>query len=186
MQPVRRLTVVAVASALGLLGVVASVAPAEARVISNEPFHQVFSVVDDQICPGLTLRIDFDIEGRRIVNTHGRDRLVYFIRTEHGTVSFTNLANDETVIQKRRTIFHDLKVTDNGDGTVTVVQADTGITGSTGKLGAKRTGTLRFEFVYNASGTSTDRSDEDIVREAVVKENTGQSDLPEGMCDLLR
>jgi hypothetical protein len=143
----------------------------------------------EDFCGDLTVRIDSDIEGRFIFNTHGRDGLGYSTETRHGTTSFTNLANEVTVTLITNTVIHDLKVTDNGNGTITVLQADTGISrveGSIGKLGVKRTGTVRFEVLYNASGTLTDRSDDEELDSRVVRPNTGQSDLPAVLCDLLQ
>jgi hypothetical protein len=189
MQSVQRLSAVALISALSLLGVVASAAPASAKVSSNETFHDTSSQIDVETCPGLTVRIDSDIEGRLIFNSHGRDGLGYSTETRHGTTTFTNLATGTTVTLITNTVIHDLKVTDNGDGTITVLQADTGITkveGSIGKLGVKRTGTVRFESLFDASGTLTDRSDDEQLGSEVVRANTGQSDLPRMLCDLLQ
>jgi hypothetical protein len=188
MQSVRRFAV-ALISALGVLGVVASAAPAEARVVANEPFHEVGSELNEQICPGLTLGVDTDIKGRMIINTHGPDGLVYFMTISHGTVSLTNLANGKSLTLITNTVIHDLKVIDNGDGTFTVVQAHSGITrveGSTGRLGVKRTGTVRFQIVVNRAGTPTDPSDDVELDVAIVKLNTGQSDIPGGECALLQ
>ena len=184
MHAVRRLVAVALISALSVLGVIASAAPAGARVISNEPFHESDSeVVED--C-GLTLRIDTDIEGRFVINTHGREGFVYAVRTQHGTISYTNLANNETVTETVANSFRILKVIDNGDGTLTVVQAFSGIfkvNESNGKL--LQTGTERIELLVDAAGTPTDPADDVILETQVIKERTGRSTLPE-LCDVLQ
>jgi len=184
MQAARRFLSVGLISALSILGLAASAAPARARVISNEPFHESDSeVVED--C-GLTLRIDIDIEGRFIINTHGREGLVYAVRTQHGRVSYTNLANGETVTETNTNSFRILKVIDNGDGTLTVVQAFSGIlkvNESNGKL--IQTGTERIELLVDAGGTPTDPADDVILDTRVVKERTGRSTLPE-LCDVLQ
>ena len=59
-------------------------------------------------------------------NPHGRDRLVYFL--QHGTETdvFTNLDNGGWLRSVAMVIEKDQRVTDNGDGTLTVLIKATG------------------------------------------------------------
>jgi len=187
MHAVRRLLAIALISALSALGVIASAVPAGARVIDHEPrFHDFDSQVIEDFCGDLTVRVDFDVVGMFMDNSHGRDGLVYFIETHHGFVSYTNLANGESVTVTFNNVDKDLKVTDNGDGTLTVVQTHNGVTtvrASTGKLRLKDTGTLRIELLVDASGTPTDPSDDEVLEERVVKEQTGLTLEGRDFCD---
>jgi hypothetical protein len=187
MHAVRRSLAVALISALSVLGVIASAAPAGARVIDHEPrFHDFDSQVIEDFCGDLTVRVDFDLVGMFLENSHGRDGLVYFTETHHGFVSYTNLANGESVTVTFNNVDKDLKVTDNGDGTLTLLQTHNGVTtvrASTGKLLLKDTGTVRIEVLLDASGTPTDPSDDEVLEERVVKEQTGLTTEGRDFCD---
>ena len=187
MHAVRRLLAVALISALSVLGVIASAAPAGARVIDHEPrFHDFDSQVIEDFCGDLRVRVDFDVVGMFLENSHGRDGLVYFMETHHGFVSYTNLANGESVTVTFNNVDKDLKVTDNGDGTLTIIATNNGVTtvrASTGKLRLKETGTLRFESLVDTGGTPTDPSDDEVLEERVVKEQTGLTLEGRDFCD---
>jgi hypothetical protein len=187
MQAVRRFLTVALISVLGVLGVVASAAPAAARVIDHERrFHDFDSFVVEDFCGDLTVRVEFDVVGMFLENSHGRDGLVYFMETHHGFVSYTNLANGESVTVTFNDVDKDLKVTDNGDGTLTVLTSHNGVItvrASTGKVQLKETGTLRVELLIDAAGTPTDPSDDELIEERVVKEQTGLTLEGRDFCD---
>ena len=91
----RRFCAVVLVSGLAAFGIGA--APAAARVLDHDQFHDTSSEIIEAC--GLTLRFDVDIRGMFLENTHGRDGLVYFTETHHGTVSWTNVANDLTMTE---------------------------------------------------------------------------------------
>jgi hypothetical protein len=121
MRAIRRFCAAALISGLTVLGMGAMASPATGRIIDHEHFHDSSSEVAENFCGDLTVRIDVEIDGMFMDNSHGPDGLVYFTETHHGTVSYTNLANGKAVTSVVNNIGRDLKVTDNGDGTLTVV-----------------------------------------------------------------
>jgi hypothetical protein len=54
------------------------------------------------------------------LNSHGPDGLAFYMEHYPATETFTNLATGRRVVVKE-SVDKDLHVTDNGDGTVTVV-----------------------------------------------------------------
>ena len=74
----------------------------------------------------------------------------------------------------------DQRVTDNGDGTLTILVLTTGnevLYGEDGKAIARNPGQLRFEFLVDHGGTPTDPSDDEFLEFlGVVKDSTGRND----------
>jgi hypothetical protein len=176
MFSLRRFCAVVLVSGLTAFGIGA--APAAARVLDHDQFHDTSSeIIED--C-GLTLRFDVDIRGMFMDNSHGRDGLVYFTETHHGTFSYTNLANGLTMTEVLNNIHKDLKVTDNGDGTLTVVIMESGVhnvKGPDGKIERMDPGTIRVEILLDHGGTPTDTSDDEELDFRVIREGTGPNEL---------
>jgi hypothetical protein len=183
MFSVRRACAVVLVSGLTALGIGA--APADARVRDHFQFHETSSE-PVEAC-GLTLRMDVDLRGMLLENTHGRDGLVYFTETFHGTVSWTNLANGLTMTEIINIVEKDLKVTDNGDGTLTLVHMVSGVhnvKGPDGKIERMDPGTFRFEVLLDHGGTPTDPSDDEELDFRVIKEGTGPNELVDFCADV--
>lgn len=73
----------------------------------------------------------------------------------------------------------DLHVTDNGDGTLTIVVLATGnytLYGEDGHAIARNAGQVRFEVLIDHNGTPGDPSDDSELDFKVAKESTGRSD----------
>jgi hypothetical protein len=73
----------------------------------------------------------------------------------------------------------DLRVTDNGDGTLTILILSTGravIYNSDGKAIGRNSGQVRCELVVDHGGTPSDPSDDTEISFEVVKESTGRTD----------
>ena len=171
----------AIASTTGLVvaSLVTSSAPAAAEVIEHEHFHDVSSAVVDPFCGDLRVRIDTDLQGTLLVKTQGPDGLVYFLESLHGTVSFTNLATGKSFTNVLNLINKDLKVTDNGDGTLTVLTMSTGSVknyGPDGEFLFNDPGQIRVEFLIDHGGTPTDPEDDVVLDETLVKGSTGRND----------
>jgi hypothetical protein len=65
---------------------------------------------------------------RHVAGALSRTQLtLYFTETHHGTVSWTNLENGLTMTEVINNVQKDLKVTNNGDGTLTVVFMVSGV-----------------------------------------------------------
>jgi hypothetical protein len=70
-------------------------------------------------------------------------------------------------------------VTDNGDGTLTILALATGndvFYGPDGKAIGRNPGQIRFEILVDHGGTPTDPSDDVELDFRLVRESTGRSD----------
>ncbi|MFI6676797.1 hypothetical protein [Kribbella sp. NPDC050470] len=171
----------AIASTAGLLvaSLVISSGSAAAAPIEHERFQDVSSEVVDPFCGDLRVRIDTDIRGSLLIKSQGPEGLVYFLESLHGTLSFTNLATGKSFTSVLTIINKDLKVIDNGDGTLTVLALSTGVVknyGPDGKLLFVDSGQIRVELLIDHSGTPTDPEDDVILDETLVKGSTGRND----------
>ena len=68
----------------------------------------------------------FVVDGSVLVVAQGPDGLAYFFEHISATTTFTNRANGKTVTIEGTGINKDLRVTDNGDGTLTILNLRTG------------------------------------------------------------
>jgi hypothetical protein len=111
---------------------------------------------------------------------HGPDGLVYFGFNLKVTEVVTNLANGNSVTSFATIRDKDQRVTDNGDGTLTILVLNTGnavLYGEDGKVIARNPGQVRFEFLLDHGGTPSDPSDDEFLEFlGVVKDSTGRSD----------
>jgi hypothetical protein len=159
---------------------VAMAAPVAAAPLEQGTFHDEFSFIDPDFCgAGLEVRFDVVVDGRFLVTRRGRDGLVYFMEHLHRTDTVTNLANGRTVTVDERTVSKDVHVTDNGDGTLTILVLATGnftLYGADGQAIARNPGQVRFELLIDHNGTPGDPSDDVELAFTLVKESTGRSD----------
>jgi hypothetical protein len=184
----RRLYAGGIASGLAAALVRALPAAASAKPLENEHFHdEVHETIFE--C-GLTLQHDLVVDGHFLVNRHGRDRLAYVGEQVRGTETYTNLANGHTFDIKFATASRDLRVTDNGDGTLTILAQGAGnfvVSGSHSSVVLRDPGMTRFSFVVDHAGTPTDPSDDEEIEGSfqVVKGSTGRNDTGDFCEDLL-
>jgi hypothetical protein len=155
-------------------------AAAVAGQVFRETIHDEFQFVDDNYCDaGLTVEVGVVLDLRVHAVPHGKDRLVYFV--QHGTRSevLTNLANGRSLRSFARVTEKDLRVTDNGDGTLTILILATGnavLYDQNGKAIARNPGQTRFELLVDHGGTPNDPDDDQVLAQEVVKSSTGRSD----------
>jgi hypothetical protein len=171
-------TLVAVAGA-AVAVLIATPSLATAKPLEQEHFHDSGSELLPDFCGDLNLRHDFEADGYFSAKPHGPDGLVYFAERVRVTDSWTNLANGLTFTIVNVGQSKDLKVTDNGDGTLTVLVARAGpqfVYGPDGTLLFRDTGTFRFEILIDNGGTPTDPSDDEFVAELGLVKQSGQSD----------
>ena len=176
-----RLSVVLV---LGITAGVMFTAAASAGQIFSEHFRDeqdTETIADFCGVPGLTVSFATTADGHVHAVTHGRDGLAYFGAQIRRDEVVTNLAEPANVVRSRSTfVDKDLRVTDNGDGTLTILILATGnavLYGEDGKVIARNPGQVRFEILVDHGGTPTDPSDDEFiefVRE--VKASTGRND----------
>jgi len=168
--------------ALGGVAAVLFATVASAGKASREAFNDEGTFVLDDYCgvPGLDVRVDFSIDLRVHVVPHGDDQLAYFLQHGKRIETLTNLANGRSVRSVARVTEKDMRVTNNGDGTLTVRVLATGnatLYGADGKAIARNPGQVRFELLIDDGGTPTDPSDDEIIESlGVVKGSTGRSD----------
>ncbi|MGH9252657.1 MAG: hypothetical protein ACRD0W_24545, partial [Acidimicrobiales bacterium] len=106
--------------------------------------------------------------------------LAYFQTNLRATNVYTNLDNGNTVTEVVNGVDKDLRVTDNDDGTLTILVLSTGnaaVYGPDGKALARNPGQVRFELLVDHGGTPTDPSDdEELEFLGLVKGSTGRTD----------
>jgi hypothetical protein len=153
---------------------------ASAGEIFHESYHDEGTFVHQNYCgiAGLVVSDSAVIDGTVRAVTHGSAGLAYFSEHFTQTGSFTNLANGKTVTFVTKAVSKDLKVTDNGDGTLTIVMLLTGnaVLYADGKAIGSDTGQVRIEVLIDDGGTPTEPFDDEFIADlGVVKEPTGRN-----------
>jgi hypothetical protein len=180
MKATRLFRTLAVATGLTVASI-ALAGAASAKPIREGGVFEETDIIDD-FCdvPGLTVQIDSTIEARFMLIPHGPDGLGYGLEHFKITTVFTNLANGNAVTSEETSISKDLRVTDNGDGTLTILGLSTGnvvVYGPDGKAIARNPGQVRFEVLIDNGGTPSDPSDDEFLEFlGVVKGSTGRTD----------
>jgi len=169
---------VVIGFALPMLG---SVAPASARLVERGEFHDVFTGVFDDYCdqPGFTVEIEAVADGRFADKSRGSDGLLFGADHTAFTQTTTNPVNGLSVVDITHALTKDLHVTDNGDGTLTILVLQTGPSTTYGPDGtpiARNPGQVRFEVVVDHGGTPTDPSDDTELSFTQVRDSTGRTD----------
>ena len=156
---------------LGGLAVAGTAAPANAEVI--ERYSLDFStsgVVDDFCGSGLQPTFTYDQTGSGSAKTRGSD-LLWFHEETRVVQTFTYNGMTVTDIQPN-TLAKDLKIVDNGDGTVSITVLLTGenrLIGSDGKLLAKGDGQIRRLLTF-------DTATGELISEELIFGSTGTND----------
>jgi hypothetical protein len=170
-------------SALLALGVTAAAmlaAGAAAQPPFKDRFHDEGTFVDEDFCgSGLTVDGTFVEDGSLVIVAHGADGLAYFLEHISTTVTSTNRANGKTVTVESSVVNKALQVTDNGDGTLTILVLATGndvFYGPDGKAIGRNPGQIRVEMLVDHGGTPTDPSDDVQLDFRLVRESTGRND----------
>jgi hypothetical protein len=180
----KRLAMPAVAAVgvIGALGVVALAGPAEAGPpLEQENFHDESTEVEENFCDveGLSVEIHEVIDGTFMFNTTGKNDVPHIVETDHGTVSFTNLTTGKSYTNVFDGPVKTLEVTNNGDGTATVVQLITGGSrwyGPDGKVLFHEDGQIRIELLIDFGGTPYDLSDDVVLDAQLIFGSTGTND----------
>lgn len=168
--------------ALSVAAAAVLAATAGAGQVLRETVHEEGVDVVSNFCdvPGMTVSVAFTLDLRIHVVPHGRDRLDYFLQHGERTEVLTNVANGKTITSFANVIEKDKTVTDNGDGTLTIVILATGnatLYGANGKAIARNPGQVRFAILVDHGGTPTDPSDDEFIEDlGQLKGSTGRSD----------
>ena len=172
----------AAATALTLSAVLAAGGPASAQNASGGTFHAEGTFTIDDFCgvPGLVVDGAFTADGRFLERQQGPGSIVYGMQNARTRTVFTRRATGQTVtdIQPGSTD-KDLKVTDNGDGTLTIIELITGgerTYGNNGKLIASNSGQVRFRVVIDDNGTPSYPDDDTELSSDLIFGSTGTND----------
>lgn len=156
---------------------------AQAKPLERERIHDSESVVHEDFCDVADLDV---LEERSLyfnvmLNQRGKDKIAYFTGNVHGSWVWTNLATGKTLTEVANFVDKDLKITDNGDGTMTLLIMLAGsakVYGPDGKLLFNDPGQVRFEVLIDHNGTLSDPSDDEFLEFlGFVKGSTGRNDL---------
>lgn len=170
------------AACLAALAVVALAGPAEAGPpLERVNFHDEFTEVEENFCDveGLSVEIHGVFDGTFLFNTTGKNDLPHQMGVEHGTVSLTNLTTGKSLTDVFDNVRKILEVTDNGDGTITVVSLFTGglrTYGPDGKVVFHNDGQIRLQFLIDYGGTLLDPEDDVVLDEQFIFGSTGTND----------
>jgi hypothetical protein len=150
------------------------------RVV-REPVHEeFFSEIEDFCGTDLVVESHLVVDGTTTIRPRGREGLIYFANRLRITETFTNVDDeDKFVVSTVNLIDKDLRVTNNGDGTLTILILSTGnavIYNSDGKAIGRNPGQVRFELVVDHGGTPSDPSDDTELSFEQVKGSTGRTD----------
>jgi hypothetical protein len=163
-----------------LLGV--NLSPASAEQIEQGHYHDEDSGIIENVCDvsGLTVRFDYVADGIFVATRRGSDGLTYGGSTQHSTTTLTNVDNGKSLHDEFDAVSRDLSVTDNGDGTLTIVFLETGGDrwyGSGPQFLFTNPGQIRVEIVIPDGGTPGDPSDDgDPISVTQVFGSTGRND----------
>lgn len=160
-MPRTRVAKVAVAVLTALL-VPASAGAADARPLVQQHYSDVYDVLlpddpDGSFCGGLVdVPLHGEVDGYFSVKDRGAGVAPYFADRFRSTLVYTNPLTGltYTVVRVRQTM--DFRITDNGDGTLTLVGLNTGglwAYGPDGELLGRQNGLSRDTFLVDTLGT---------------------------------
>jgi hypothetical protein len=158
----------AAVGALALAGL--SSGPASAEIV--EHFHVVES--DSQpfdFCPGITATQSYEDHVHVLARSTGPDGLVRYNVNVRGKTWYTNLVTGGAYTNTYSFTDHDLKVLDNGDGTLTITVANTGSFkwfDADGNRVLSGAGLFEFTIDVDHGGTPTDPSDDTEIEDSFV------------------
>lgn len=175
----RRRWAIAAAAAAALAASVVAAPAATARPIENVRFTEVDSFTDTNFCDaGITVQIDSTSEVHILLNSRKPGTAPYFKANVGAVTTYTGPGG--VVTEHVRIVDKDLKITDNGDGTMTILVLATGNAaayGEDGKAIARNPGQVRYEVLIDYGADIADPSDDEFLDFlGEVKGSTGRSD----------
>jgi hypothetical protein len=182
-----RLGVLSALLAGGLL--LAMVQPAAAKLVDRSHQH-VVETFSDTVCDiPLTITVDFIANDQERLAKSG---FPLFQSTGRGTVTFTNPATGKSVVNSFAGAGKDLTVVDNGDGTITLRTAVTGMPEKLrlpdGTVAVKDVGRVVFVTVLDYNGTPTNVEDDIFISQTIESISGPHPDLQSGFtlfCEVL-
>ena len=165
--------------ALAIGGTLVTATPVGAQPLDKGRYHETFTDTFD--CDGTPARVDEDFWVNFTFNLRGSSPFPYYRENAHGTSVTTNLNTGGTYTNAFSANSQDHVITDNGDGTITIVTIATGgsrFYDTNGKLVLRDPGQVRFSIDIDYNGTPADPDDDIEVPDSfhVVRESTGRND----------
>jgi hypothetical protein len=175
----RRRGAIAAAAAAALAASVVAAPAATARPLENVRFTETDSFTDTNFCDvGLTVQVDQTAEVHILFNSRKPGTAPYFKANVAGVTTYTGPGG--VVTEHVRIVDKDLKITDNGDGTMTILVLATGnaaVYDETGKAIARNPGQVRYEVLIDYGADIADPSDDQFIEFlGQVKGSTGRND----------
>jgi len=158
-------------------------APAESKRLDSIQFHDTYNLVHKDFCgsQGLNVSDKGTADVRLLPNTRGSQAGFAYVNAhvvEHGTV--TDLRSGIAVTYTLRVHANDLRITDNGDGTMDILTFATGpftAYGPDGKVIARDPGQHREIVRLDYNGTPANIDDDKVIGVVeVLKGSTGRND----------
>jgi hypothetical protein len=137
------------------------------------------ATTDDDLCG---IPVDTTIAG--IANDQvriGKGGFLQFKGNFSGTVTSTSVETGLSVVNRMSNAYRDISVTDNGDGTATIITATTGVPEQLmtpdGKVLVKDVGRVVFKIIIDFNGTPLDAEDDEFISQEVISESGPHPDL---------
>jgi hypothetical protein len=148
--------------------------PADAKTIERGHFDDHEVIDFDDFCGDLVVRLEVHDTGTYSARLGGPGQLPRFASTHHGGATWTNVATGRSFTAWWNYSNKDIKVTDNGDGTLTVLYQVPGperIYGVDGQQLNISTGMMRLAALIDHNGTPRDPSDDTFLSEELVSDH---------------
>jgi hypothetical protein len=162
-----------------------SIPPSEAAPQLHLRFDDTTSWVVDDFCGDIEVAIEFHDQGVLLIR-QTRDGLPRYTVTHHGGSTITNVATGKAFTFTWHYLEQEVKLTDNGDGTHTVLFQVPGpetIYGPDGERLNVNGGTYRVLLIVDQAGTPSDPSDDFVVSEEFVSSHGDRPQPPFDFCD---
>jgi hypothetical protein len=181
MKTTKLVRALALSGGLAAIVLGTAVGPATAAPLEKERANDVFTEFFDCGTTGTPVQHDADYWVNFLVNQRGSSPFPYFRESVSGTDVFTNLDTGGAFTVVFTANSHDHVITDNGDGTITVLVLATGgsrFYDTDGNFVLNDPGQVRLSFDVDYNGTPSDPSDDVFVDGSfqVVRESTGRND----------
>ena len=174
-------------TAVGALGLTLGVSVSLAAPVEQERFDEQNNEIVDGYCGDLRVQLDLHDQGVVVARPAGKERFIRYTVSHHGGGTITNLATGRAFTYAWNYLEQDIKVTDNGDGTFSILSQIPGpekIYGPDGQLLLTNGGTMRLLTVIDYAGTPLDPSDDQFVSQELVSEHGGKPQPDIRYCDL--
>jgi hypothetical protein len=170
----------ATAVALGMAAPLLTLGPATASPPHFETITEPYSNHIEDFCGVVGLTVDqVGLFQSRLKIRTSNNGIQYFLEHITDDSRLTGVASGRSVTVHTAFIAKDLKIVDNGDGTLTITQLLTGpstVYGPNGRAIARDPGQVRFLLVIDTNGTPNDPNDDFEISSEVVEGSTGRSD----------